>query len=125
MTHSSRLAGFIIDCRTDDLDAAADFWSAALGMPRREAEANYVGLDFKPGWSVEVQKVEHDSRVHLDIASDDVPAEVARLERLGARRVADVRDWTVMQAPTGQRFCVIPGRSEAFRSTANVWEDDA
>ncbi len=125
MTHRSRLAGFIIDCRTDDLDAAADFWSAALGMPRREAEAGYVGLDFQPGWSVEVQKVDHDSRVHLDIASDDVPAEVARLEKLGARRVADVKDWVVMQAPTGQRFCVIPGRSEAFRSTANVWEGEA
>ena len=66
-----------------------------------------------------------DSRVHLDIASDDVPAEVARLEKLGARRVADVKDWVVMQAPTGQRFCVIPGRSEAFRSTANVWEGEA
>ena len=31
MPHRSRLAGFIIDCHTDDLDAAADFWSQALG----------------------------------------------------------------------------------------------
>ena len=30
--HKSRLAGFIIDCQTDDLDAAPRFWSAALGM---------------------------------------------------------------------------------------------
>ena len=31
MTHRSCLAGFIIDCDTDDLDGAADFWAAALG----------------------------------------------------------------------------------------------
>jgi len=30
--HKSRLAGFIIDCRTQDLPAAAEFWGAALGM---------------------------------------------------------------------------------------------
>ena len=29
--HRSRLAGFIIDCQTDDLEQAAQFWSAALG----------------------------------------------------------------------------------------------
>ena len=31
MVHRSRLSGFIIDCETDDLAAAADFWAAALG----------------------------------------------------------------------------------------------
>ena len=43
-------------------------------------------LDAQAGLHVEVQKVEHASRVHLDIESDDIPAEVARLERLGAKR---------------------------------------
>ena len=32
--HHSRLAGFVIDCRTDDLDDAARFWIAALGATR-------------------------------------------------------------------------------------------
>ena len=32
MAHRSRLAGFIIDCQTDDLGTAAAFWSAALGL---------------------------------------------------------------------------------------------
>ena len=49
MTHRSRLAGFIIDCNTDDLDAAADFWSQALGcsVADRDAgdgEAEYLSL---------------------------------------------------------------------------------
>ena len=30
--HKSRLAGFIIDCQTDDLKSAATFWGGALGM---------------------------------------------------------------------------------------------
>ncbi len=109
--HRSRLAGFIIDCQTDDLDAATRFWSAALQLPlhaRSEDGPNYRRLSGAPGGlHVEVQKVDHDSRVHLDIESDDVEAEVRRLEALGATRVAAVRTWVVMQAPTGQRFCVV------------------
>lgn len=107
--HHSRLAGFIIDCRTDDLPAAAAFWGGALGLPVLGDDGpNYVRLDAAAhGLSIEVQQVEHDSRVHLDIESDDVDAEVARLEALGARRVRQVRTWWVMEAPTGQRYCVV------------------
>jgi predicted enzyme related to lactoylglutathione lyase len=122
MAHRSRLAGFIIDCRTDDLDGAAAFWAAALGVETRPSSPGYIGLSSQAGWILEVQKVDHESRVHLDIASDDVEAEVARLEKLGAKRIADVKDWVVMAAPTGHRFCVIPGRSEAFRASARVWD---
>jgi hypothetical protein len=102
--HRSRLCGFIIDCRTDDLDAAARFWSGALGMPSLGAEgARYIRLDgSRRDLTVEVQSVEHPSHVHLDIETDDVEAETARLERLGARRVENVRTWCVMEAPTGQ-----------------------
>jgi catechol 2,3-dioxygenase-like lactoylglutathione lyase family enzyme len=126
MAHHSRLAGVSIDCRTDDLAAAARFWAAALGgaVHAPDQPGPYVSLDPSPApVTLEVQRVGHESRVHLDIAADDVPAEVARLERLGARRHADVRDWVVMEAPTGQRFCVIPARHEGFAATANRWED--
>jgi len=123
MAHRSRLGGIIIDCRTEDLEGAAAFWAAALGMEAQEAEPPYVALAAPAGWNVAVQQVDHDSRVHLDIGADDVAAEVARLERLGARPVAEVRDWVVMEAPTGHRFCVVPGRSEAFLATARTWKD--
>src|SRR3546814_7286870 len=59
-----------------------------------------------------VQQVEHESRVHLDIETDDVEAAVKRLEALGAKRVAQVKRWWVMEAPSGQRFC----RSEEHTS---------
>ena len=53
--------------------------------------------------------------MHLDIESDDVAAEVARLEKLGARRVGAVRTWVVMEAPTGHRFCVIRAQTPRLR----------
>jgi predicted enzyme related to lactoylglutathione lyase len=124
--HKSRLGGFIIDCQTEDLAAAADFWSRALGMESRALPAEegekYVRLvDRSSDLHIEVQKVAHASRVHLDIETDDVEAEVRRLEALGATRVAQVHTWWVMQAPTGQRFCVVRSGSAGFDAHANEW----
>ena len=125
--HRSRLAGFIIDCRTDDLEGAAAFWSRALGMrpnaTQDPTQPTYVTFDAASrDLHVEVQAVDHESRVHLDIESDDIEAEVARLERLGARRLGPVKGWVVMQAPTGQRFCVVRGKPERLAATGNRWE---
>jgi predicted enzyme related to lactoylglutathione lyase len=124
--HKSKLGGFIIDCRTSDLPAAADFWGAALGMPIRElpgAEGQlYRRLeDSQHGLEIEVQKVEHPSRVHLDIETDDIEAEVRRLEALGAKRIQAVQTWWVMEAPTGQRFCVVQASSPKFHELAAQW----
>jgi len=121
--HHSRLAGFIIDCKTDDLASASSFWAGALGMPIRERDANgYDRLDAEGrDLHVEVQQVSHDSRVHLDIETDDIEAEVVRLERLGAQRVGKVKTWWVMQAPTGQRFCVVRAKDLDQRPSANAW----
>ncbi len=124
MTHRSRLSGLMIDCRTEDLEAAAGFWSAALGDRRRHArEGDYVPLDHQGGLYAAVQQVEHPSRMHVDIETDDVAAEMARIERLGGRRIRQVRDWVVMEAPTGQRFCVTPAHSADFDATATRWPD--
>jgi hypothetical protein len=121
--HRSRLAGFIIDCNTDALAPASGFWARALGMPVRERDTNgYDRLDAEGrDLHVEVQQVSHESRVHLDIETDDIDAEVARLERLGAKRVSKVKTWWVMQAPTGQRFCVIRATDLDTRAGANSW----
>ena len=124
--HKSRVAGFIIDCRTDDLEIAATFWSAALGMEKRAlpgAEGQkYIRLiDPTDRLDVEVQIVDHESRVHLDIETDDIEAEVQRLEKLGARRVVKNHSWWVMQAPTGQKFCVVRARGGDFATSANSW----
>jgi hypothetical protein len=124
--HRSKLAGFIIDCQTGELPAAARFWSAALGMDMRAlpgAEGTQYTQLVDPSESlhIEVQSVSHPSRVHLDIETDDIEAEVRRLEQLGATRVAQVKTWWVMQAPTGQRFCVVRVQSPRFESEAHRW----
>ncbi len=123
--HSSKLAGFIIDCQTNDLDGAAQFWGKALGMPVRElppGEETYKKLeDRRHGLHIEVQTVSHSSRVHLDIEADDVDAEVRRLEKLGAKRVQFIHTWWVLEAPTGQRFCVVPASSAEFAAKATQW----
>jgi predicted enzyme related to lactoylglutathione lyase len=124
--HRSRLAGFIMDCRTDDLEQAAQFWSAALGAPLKPAAEEpsplYRQLMTKDGLHVEVQKVEHESRVHIDIETDDIPAEVARLQALGATVVERLERWVVMQAPTGQRFCVVRVQRPGFPKNATRWD---
>ena len=113
MAHRSRLAGFIIDCNTDDLDAAADFWSRALGVTIADRDAGddtaeyQMFGDTRGDLHIEVQKVSHPSRVHLDIEADDIDAEAERLEQLGAKRIGFVKRWWVMEAPGGHRFCVV------------------
>lgn len=129
MAHHSRLAGFIIDCNTDSLETAAEFWSAALGFslvdPNEGGDGKYAVLGNTPaGLHVEVQKVEHLSRVHLDIESDDIEAEVTRLTALGAKEHSRPHHgrWVVMDAPTGQRFCVIRMRENTQAPAPNRWD---
>lgn len=129
MAHRSRLAGFIIDCEGDDLAGARTFWSRALGLaitdPDEGGEGRYARLAEGPGGlHIEVQAVEHASRVHLDIETDDLDAEVMRLEALGAREVSRPRAgrWVVMQAPTGQRFCVVRMHHPERGTPPNDWD---
>lgn len=121
--HKSRLSTFVIDCRAEDLEAAGRFWSAALG--RAVSSTNDPGYLELSGTRDEplilVQKVPHESRIHLDIESDDLEAEVKRLEGLGAKRVGFVKRWWVMEAPTGQRFCVVNPQRGPLEGRVNEW----
>ena len=106
--------GLVLDCT--DPNGLAEFWAKALNRPAHKpqdpADQNYRELETPPGEVVVVlQQVEHPSRVHIDIETDDLDAEVARLEALGAKRIGFVKRWWVMEAPTGQRFCVVRARS--------------
>ena len=125
--HKSRLAAIVIDCQAADVDAGAAFWSRALGRtvdvpPNPDDARKYRGLDGPDAeLKVLLQSVEHPSRVHVDIETDDIEAEVKRLETLGAKRVVFVKRWWVMEAPTGHRFCVVSPQRPDFEAGANVW----
>ncbi|HEY9512245.1 MAG TPA: VOC family protein [Rhodanobacter sp.] len=125
--HYSRLCAILIDCRTTDVDQATRFWAAALGRAvdaeHPASRGNYRMLETPPDEPiVEIQRVEHASRVHIDIETDDIPAEVARLETLGAQVVDRLPRWVVMQAPTGQRFCVVRVQRPDFPKNATRWD---
>jgi len=127
VTHRSRINGILIDCNVDDIQSAALFWAEALGRPvnpdHRGTRGDYVMLEDRPDQiSVQIQRVDHESRVHIDIETDDIPAEVARLEKLGATVDRQLERWVVMRAPSGQRFCVVRVQRAGFAADANEWE---
>jgi hypothetical protein len=123
--HRSRLSTFVIDCEAKDADAAAAFWSKALGrevVPEATEDDKYRELKSRPEEPMLlIQAVDHQSRIHLDIESDDLEAEVKRLEALGAKRVEFRKRWWVMQAPTGQKFCVVNPQRGPLAGRANEW----
>lgn len=124
--HKSRLAALVIDCQDPaDLMAMARFWAEALGYQIAEKQPGdpYVmlaGPEREP--QVIIQRVDHAPRVHLDIESDDKAAEVARLEKLGAKKIAEVKRWTVLEAPSGHRFCVVNPQRPDFAEKAKSWD---
>jgi hypothetical protein len=127
--HRSRVGVVLIDHPVDSYDGAAAFWAAARGSERTgtftdddpyESLAKLAG-----GVLLELQRTGAGTvpRVHLDIEADDVPAEVARLEALGAR-VTDRRDsYAIMADPGGLVFCVVPVQSgDDFAEHATTWD---
>ena len=111
MSHYSRVLKVVIDAPPDLHDQELAFWQSALGQELPEVySAEYHGA-FLRGSDLMLLMQRLDSgapRVHLDIHTDDVGAEVARLERLGAERVQMVETWWVMRDPAGLLFCVLP-----------------
>lgn len=126
--HHSRMSTIMIDCLDESFDESLSFWSAALGLPparRPTAGQRYVTLGELPGTvNVRLQRVDRDPGVHLDLETDRVAAETARLEAAGARRKYRVKRWWVMEDPSGNPFCVIRPESEGFPGNANEWEDE-
>ena len=124
--HHSRLAAFVIDCKAEGVEEAARFWSAALGrqvVPPAADAGLYRDLKASDGEAmILIQAVSHESRIHLDIEADDLEAEVGRLETLGAKRIGFVKRWWVLEAPTGQRFCVVNPQRGPLADKANEWK---
>jgi hypothetical protein len=125
MAHRSRIGVIVIDCQTEDLGLATEFWRAALGVSGAvDPDGKYAVLADRQGHpKILLQAVDHAPRVHLDIETDDREAEAARLSSLGASVVDRVKSWIVMEAPTGHRFCVVGPQGPDFPGEAARWED--
>jgi predicted enzyme related to lactoylglutathione lyase len=127
MAHRSRLSTFVLDCQVEDLSTSVEFWSKALGKSvdslDEDGDGKYARLDTERDEPVLLlQKVEHASRIHLDIETDDVEAEADRLVALGARKLEKVHTWWVMEAPSGHRFCVVRPQRTPLGPHLNRWE---
>ncbi len=124
MAHRSRIGVLCIDCQTEDLGPATAYWSAMLGVEGEvDPDGKYASLNGHEGHpKVLLQAVDHAPRVHLDIETDDQEAERARLEALGAKVVARVKTWIVMEAPTGHRFCLVNPQGDDWPGEARVHE---
>ena len=122
--HRSRLCNVIIDC--NDLEVGARFWAGALGTTVASTEGPYAFLETRAGdLEIGLQLVPEPktakSRVHLDFETDDLEAEVKRLEALGARRQHFVEGWWVMEDPHGNEFCVLPREPGTLGADARTW----
>jgi predicted enzyme related to lactoylglutathione lyase len=108
----------VIDCA--DLARAARFWTAVLGYV--EAGPNtgpYQTLLPADGHGIEVllqrtaDAKRGKNRVHLDLRTQDLDAEVDRVTALGATAVTSspiVEDgwtWHLLADPDGNEFCVL------------------
>ena len=127
MPHRSRLSILLLDLPPEHHVAGIDFWSAATDHPiepdTSDDDWNSLGT-FGDGFKLEVQRTGAGTppRWHVDIETDDIPAEVARLEALGATRHQDMGSFWQMLDPAGLVFCVVGIQTgEAFDTYAVTW----
>jgi hypothetical protein len=127
--HRSKLAAALVDVPRAVHDQEVDFWAGALGRPpaRDPDDPDYADFgQVVPGMTFMVQAVDDSPRIHLDIETDNVEAEVRRLESLGAARVRKTQSWWVMRDPAGLLFCVVRVQvPEVFPSLSTQWPDVA
>lgn len=120
--HRILLREIVIDAPADTFAATRDFWAAALLTGSRTVEEfpEFTALpDAAARPWVGLQEIgSGTARYHLDIETDDVDAEVERLTRLGAVKVADGRTWVVLRDPSGLLFDVVPYESPWFADQA-------
>jgi predicted enzyme related to lactoylglutathione lyase len=129
--HRSRLTSALFDVPQLVMEAETAFWSGALGaaVRRDDEDPEYVQFEgLFGGLEIMVQQVGEGTpaRVHIDIETDDVEAEVQRLEALGATRVETIKSWWLMRDPAGLLFCVVRVQSpEEFEAHATTWGEGA
>ena len=127
MTHHSRLSKIVLDVPAADHDRELAFWSAAVGQPltRFDTHPEYHGAALHgPEFGLLIQRLgDGPGRIHLDIHTDDLAAEITRLEELGAERVQQVHAWWILRDPAGMLFCVIPEPAGSLNdSNAQRWD---
>ena len=93
MTQRSRVCAILFDVNSQAYESTARFWSETLGRAMEfDAQARYTALCGKIGYLIQNTDPGREG-MHIDIETDDVEAEVSRLENLGAKQRNRVEDW--------------------------------
>ena len=122
MTHRSRVCAILFDVGPGFYESTAQFWSGALGRSMKfDSKRKYTTLHGEIDYLIQNADPGKEG-VHIDIETEDVDAEVTRLEKLGARKRNKVKDWWVMIDPGGNPFCVVPVQSATWPKGAIKWE---
>jgi hypothetical protein len=127
VTHYSRLCMIVVDVPEPDHDREMTFWSGALGQPlsaiENQPSYHYAQLHGQEAWLLLQRLGEGQARMHVDFHTDDLEAEVARLEKLGAQRIEKIEKWWLMRDPAGLTFCVVPEPPGQLNDTnAQRWD---
>lgn len=102
----------------NDMNIASDFWSGALGAHAVDDNPHFRKLIIPDSEiAVFLQLVPEPktskTRMHLDLVSDDVDSEAARLVKLGAtierKPVTEGFKFAVLKDPFGNEFCILSG----------------
>jgi predicted enzyme related to lactoylglutathione lyase len=124
MSHYSRMSKIVIDVPSAEHDRELAFWSAAVGQQLKQGlqYPEYHGIALHgQEFGLLIQRLGHGpGRMHLDIHTDDLDAEVARLEKLGAERVTKIHSWWIMRDPAGLLFCVVPEAAGVSLNDSNA-----
>lgn len=128
--HRSRVGVVLIDHPVETYESAASFWAGVTGTERAgplPGDDPYESLaDLGGGLHLEAQRTGAGTppRLHLDIETDDVEAEVARVVALGAEVVERRQGYVILADPGGLVFCVVGVQTDAdaFAAGARRWE---
>ncbi|MET0788236.1 MAG: VOC family protein [Cellulomonas sp.] len=122
--HRIMLREVIIDAPAAQFDAVTAFWSGALAAtPHPVPDEPFVGLRGAASLPhVATQDIGDDPtpRYHLDIETDDLEAEIARLTGLGATVQTRFDDYAILADPVGLLFCLLPPVSEEFATRSRL-----
>ena len=123
MPHRSRLSILLLDLPPEHHAAGSAFWAGATGRPAEPdpADDDWASLgSFADGFHVEIQRTGEGTppRWHVDIESDDVEAEVARLEALGATRHRYMEPAASGRCSTRPGWCSASSASRPARSSS-------
>lgn len=112
--HRSRLVQLCVDVPAPWYDAELAFWRSATGWADEPVDApEFARLVHRAESPLQllVQRLGDDdgatrARAHLDLGTDDLAAEVAQVQALGARVLRPGHGFVALQDPVGLPFCV-------------------